>query len=328
MSTLVLNKPFDLLDPPSFKVTRQVTSGPTEVYTLSGPHSEYDFTVIRGQLISLGLTQNSETVLTLNRADVPVSKGIYNDAKAGRLLDWLPKALDGHDKITGSSGNDGLGGYAGNDQIDGRGGNDRILGGDGHDFLVGGLGNDTLVGGKGDDDLYIGTGADRVDGGWGVDWVYVSGTAGVTVDLLRTDMQRVGKASAQLTSIENVWGTEGGDRLFGTEGANRMVGDEGNDVINGRGGNDVLIGRDGRDTMVGGTGRDEFLFFSGEGTDTIKDFVPGTDKIEFFKNHREYGDPTIRDSGRDTRIVSGDNVIILENVDHRLISSDDIIFSY
>ncbi|MEZ5659005.1 MAG: hypothetical protein R3E83_10890 [Burkholderiaceae bacterium] len=54
-----------------------------------------------------------------------------------------------------------------------------------------------------------------------------------------------------------------------------------NDVINGAGGNDVLFGQGGNDTLSGGAGADTFVYAMGvsNGTDTISDFVLGTDRL-------------------------------------------------
>ncbi|MEZ5651352.1 MAG: Ig-like domain-containing protein [Burkholderiaceae bacterium] len=55
------------------------------------------------------------------------------------------------------------------------------------------------------------------------------------------------------------------------------------DVIGGAGGNDVLFGQGGNDTLTGGAGADTFVYAMGvdNGTDTITDFVLGTDRLSF-----------------------------------------------
>ncbi len=86
--------------------------------------------------------------------------------------------LNGHDKITGSSGNDTVFGGNGHDEIHGEGGNDflfggrhadSLFGGEGNDRLKAGAGHDHLDGGEGNDRLVAGKGRDHLDGGEGND---------------------------------------------------------------------------------------------------------------------------------------------------------------
>lgn len=73
-----------------------------------------------------------------------------------------------------------------------------------------------------------------------------------------------------LVNVENLIGSAFADRLIGNAGAN---------AIDGGGGDDLIDGGAGNDTLTGGTGADRFVLRSGEGTDTIADFVTGTDRI-------------------------------------------------
>ena len=67
-------------------------------------------------------------------------------------------------------------------------------------------------------------------------------------------------------------GLESGDLLRGGNGANTLYG-----TINA----DVLYGGPGADTMTGGPGADLFRYLNpGEGSDSIRDFVPGLDKLQ------------------------------------------------
>ncbi|MBZ9777198.1 type I secretion C-terminal target domain-containing protein, partial [Mesorhizobium sp. CO1-1-8] len=78
-----------------------------------------------------------------------------------------------------------------------------------------------------------------------------------------------GTTGNQLT-VEAIAGTSGNDILAGTAIGETLVGGAGNDTICGAGGNDVLIG---------GLGVDQFRLATNTGTDTVKDFTSGTDKI-------------------------------------------------
>jgi Ca2+-binding RTX toxin-like protein len=82
-----------------------------------------------------------------------------------------------------------------------------------------------------------------------------------------------------LTSIENVTGSNFGDKLVGDDGNNVLTGLDGNDTLVGNGGNDTLDGGNGTDTMIGGTGDDTYIVLNssdvvvenaGEGNDTIQ----------------------------------------------------------
>jgi serralysin len=74
------------------------------------------------------------------------------------------------------------------------------------------------------------------------------------------------------TIIENAVGGSQRDYLVGNDVANKLTGNGGNDTIRGLGGDDILSG---------GAGSDRFVYGPGEGgTDTIKDFQTGIDKID------------------------------------------------
>ncbi len=92
-------------------------------------------------------------------------------------------------------------------------------------------------------------------------------------------------------------GFAGDDRLFGGVGSDRLDGGAGSDVLNGAAGNDVAFGGAGADKIIGGGGidrlnggsgndwfrggadRDIFIFAEGADRDVVKDFTPGTDRI-------------------------------------------------
>jgi Ca2+-binding RTX toxin-like protein len=81
-----------------------------------------------------------------------------------------------------------------------------------------------------------------IDGGAGVDLVsYREATSGVTIDL---------SANQPLQNVENLEGSDFGDRLSG---------DQSDNVIIGRGGNDTLIGNAGNDILKGGTGNNQLI---------------------------------------------------------------------
>ncbi len=152
-------------------------------------------------------------------------------------------------------------GFVGTDQFvykvsDGNGGTDTatativvagpaeaIVGTTGRDSLVGGAADDHLVGLEGDDGLFGYDGNDVLDGG------------------------------------------DGNDRLYGMDGDDVLLGGDGDDYLNGGDGDDILIGGAGSDRLTGGAGRDTFRFeefaWGSNDDDTIYDFAPGEDVVDF-----------------------------------------------
>ena len=140
-------------------------------------------------------------------------------------------------------------------------------GGDGDDNLTGSVGNDTLDGGAGDDVLGSGRGADTLDGGAGD-------------DVLRGGM-----------GDDVLYGGEGNDVLSGDQQDDFLDGGAGDDLLKGGAGSDTLYGGEGddvldggikSDVLTGGGGKDTFVQdFSKPGSDTITDFNPGQDTINF-----------------------------------------------
>ncbi|RUX04749.1 type I secretion C-terminal target domain-containing protein, partial [Mesorhizobium sp. M8A.F.Ca.ET.023.01.1.1] len=74
-------------------------------------------------------------------------------------------------------------------------------------------------------------------------------------------------------------GTADAETMQGTANGDKLSGSGGNDILFGGDGNDILVGGVGNDTLTGGTGVDQFRMATNTDTDTIKDFVAGTDKI-------------------------------------------------
>lgn len=78
---------------------------------------------------------------------------------------------------------------------------------------------------------------------------------------------------------DTIRGLSGNDVLRGGAGNDTLLGGAGSDLLSGDAGNDLLNGGAGFDTVRGGAGQDTFVLAAGAGTDTILDFVDGTDKI-------------------------------------------------
>lgn len=121
-----------------------------------------------------------------------------------------------------------------------------------------------------------------------------------------------------LSSIENVVGSDDADILFGSDVANTLNGEAGNDLLNGGGGDDLLYGGDGADIFA----------FSGDfGTDTIKDFELGVDKLAFTDFGPDFADHwTGSQEGSDAVLTFGsDTSVRLEGVNFADLTEDDFV---
>ncbi|KQP01029.1 hypothetical protein ASF26_15810 [Methylobacterium sp. Leaf93] len=190
------------------------------------------------------------------------------------LVPHTLEGLKGNDTLFGGQGGDTLRGGGGGIVYSAEGdGNDTLHGNGGDDILIGGTGNDWLDGGVGDD---------RMDGGDGIDIAsYKSAKAGVIVSLDEQDWQTVVPEKTTVFQPDPIPGEGPGgfytpppvittipaekDRLLnienleGSEFGDRLTGDEGNNVILGLAGDDTIDGGRGADRMKGGVGNDTYM---------------------------------------------------------------------
>ena len=234
----------------------------------------------------------------------------YGDRVTGSHAPNRLEGLGGPDDLFGLGGDDVLDGEEGDDNLFGGAGDDRLDGGAGDDELTGDTGMDELDGGAGDDLLAGGPGADAISGGPGIDMAdYWDSHAGVEIHL-HTGVLRGGDAEgdrfvgrqvieyldasgntqqAQISDIENVFGTKHDDVLTGDRGANELNGADGDDILEGRDGDDRLFGEHswlsiirrsepGDDRLDGGAG-DDWLE-GGGGADQLRG-GPGEDTASY-----------------------------------------------
>jgi Ca2+-binding RTX toxin-like protein len=174
--------------------------------------------------------------------------------------------------LTGTANIDATGNTLAN-TLTGNTGNNTLNGGDGNDSLNGGAGVDTLIGGLGNDTYTV----DNVG-----DIVTEASTLATEIDTVNSSVTYTLSANVErltLTGTANIDAT--GNTL-----ANTLTGNSGNNILTGNGGNDVLTGNSGSDILVGGTGNDSLYlgsdtvtdtvnYTSGDGTDTVYNFVRG-----------------------------------------------------
>lgn len=167
---------------------------------------------------------------------------------------------------TGAGGHAEGDSYFGIERVWGSAHDDTMTGSQKLDYLHGFDGNDTFYGLGGNDRVYGGNGDDVAFGGDGVDFLY--GEAGD--DFLSGD-----------AGNDRLYGGDGNDFIAGGDGADLIYGDAGNDFMDGGAGNDFFVLGPGDDGLWLGAGRDLVRFDYGNGQDTIFDFNPAQDRIDF-----------------------------------------------
>lgn len=260
---------------------------------------------------------------------------------------------------------DTLIGHGGDDQITGLGEDDMIHAGGGDDqiFWHEAQGNDVVNGGDGQDTqrFNFNTGlrdvitVEVIDGDavlsrsnfdpfsvtmTGIEIIDIQAKGGN--DLLIIDnvedagvTQVVYRGSDGNDQVRNKGGTsvdmyanggDGDDFLNAAHGNDILVGGDGDDIMFGRNGNDKLFGQGGNDIMEGGGLRDLFVFASGDGDDTINDFLTGVDDIRFNGVSFGFADLTFTDQGADLLLETpdGDSILLVGLAGDTLASTDFI----
>jgi serralysin len=127
---------------------------------------------------------------------------------------------------------------------------------------------------------------------------------------------------------DDLFGNGGDDKLKGKDGEDSLKGGAGNDKLRGGNDDDILNGGAGNDKLVGGGGYDRFDFSWGSGTDKIKKFENGKDKLLFNGTSADaFSDLTIKSTSRGAE-VSVDNIkILLKGIDADLLDASDFLFA-
>lgn len=166
--------------------------------------------------------------------------------------------------------------------------NNTLTGNGANNLLQGLSGGDRLFGDAGDDTLDGGLDGDIMSGGLGSDRYIVDNQGDTLIESANQGIDSV-EASVDFTlgvNLENLTLTSTAISGTGNELANQLVGNVSNNILNGGAGADELIGGGGSDILTGGGDSDRFTYgIAGQastpetGTDTITDFVRGTDLI-------------------------------------------------
>jgi Ca2+-binding RTX toxin-like protein len=218
-------------------------------------------------VVSFGATVNA----TVSAAWTATSASGNNGGIANLTSNGLKVSLaaatgtSGFSVSNASATGAGLTGSAQNDSLNGGNGNDTLMGLAGNDTLYGEAGNDSMVGGLGDDTYYLDSTGDKV--------VELANQGTDTV------VSDISLSLAKVANVENWVGIGSADiAATGNALGNSLTGNSGSNTVDGGLGND---------TLTGGAGADRFVFSSKLGvtnTDTITDFVSGTDKIQLSKS--------------------------------------------
>lgn len=258
------------------KVNAKSAAGEQNITTGSGADVITATTSAELNTIITNAGNDKITVLSTSSGAYTLNGGTGNDTLYGGAgADKLIGSY-GHDVLSGGSGADTMTGGNGNDlyavtsaddvvsetnSTAATGGYDRVnsyllaysLGANVENGRVMSIGTAGLTGNSLNNVLYAGTGNNVLDGGAGTDLVsYYAASASVTVSLATTAMQATGgSGSDTLKNVENLTGSNYGDKLTGNAG---------NNALNGGTGNDILTGALGADRLTGSTGADRFDF--------------------------------------------------------------------
>ncbi|MFT7536446.1 MAG: hypothetical protein ACI85K_002400, partial [Hyphomicrobiaceae bacterium] len=189
-----------------------------------------------------------DTVLGQGGNDA-IDGGTGNDTIDGGTGDDTIYGGTGDDVIQGGSGIDTIDGGTGDDIIDGGTGDDVIQGGTDNDTIDGGDGNDTIDGGTGNDVIQGGTGNDSLTGGTGIDTVDYSDASGAISVSLTDGLATGADGIDELSTFENVIGSQYDDTITGSVVANDIDAGDGNDTVHATTGGDTLDGGDGHDIL-------------------------------------------------------------------------------
>jgi len=158
---------------------------------------------------------------------------------------------------------------------------------------INGTGNslaNLLIGNDASNTLNGSTGIDEMRGGVGNDLYVVDNIGDKVIENIYEGTDTVNSIVSYTLSdyVENLTLT-GTGAITGTGNtqANLLTGNSGNNILDGGSGNDTLVGGAGNDTLTGGDDSDYFVFNTAPNSitnkDTITDFQPGADELQFSK---------------------------------------------
>lgn len=272
-----------------------------------------------------------------------------NDVLQGTTGPDLIYGYDGNDTIIGGFGNDSMYGGNGDDVfvLNSSAGVDYYDGGSGTDIIAVsnvsaafsyvdiGIGSMSSIEGIVNNDykpVYIAT-AGSLDL-TGVTLINIAGFKGTATNDYMTGEAVYNSLTSTWSGIK-MWGYAGNDQMTGSSYGDTIDGGDGTDQLFGRGGNDTLIGGLGadqltggvaNDTLTGGAGADQFIFGSGNGVDTLTDYVDGSDKFVMGANVSSVNLYNYNGSAL-LEINGGTTYVIVSGVSANSIDSSDFLWA-
>ena len=257
------------------------------------------------------ITLAGETHSDITAADFGLATGAVSRDLTGTEND---------DTLTGGGGADTISGLGGGDELSGGGGADRLIGGPSNDRLTGGGGADTFVFLAGHGNDTISDFDDRTDT---ISLNGVADAADVTVANHGGDVRVMWSGGVIVLASEAQGSITAADFNL-TEGAvsRELTGTDDADTLTGGDGADTISGLGGGDELNGGAGDDVFVFASGHGSDTIADFMEGSDTISLTGVEDAAG-ITIANAGGDVVATwSGGTIIVAEELHGGITAAD------
>jgi Ca2+-binding RTX toxin-like protein len=137
--------------------------------------------------------------------------------------------------------------------------------------------------------------------------------------------------ASAFTGILEVTASSTGPEITGGSKADIITGGAGADVISGGAGNDIIDGAGGNDTITLGAGDDEIVIdATGDGKDTIKDFVVADDFFDINSLVTDGGgyaasaETKVQTIAADADVTLGAGIVIVDNGDNDIANADSL----
>lgn len=229
-----------------------------------GPETRVTFTVDGSTIDSFAFQEppDSVSIAGMGGADTLTAQG-FPESTSVVLLGG-----DGEDRIVGGETEDALVDGPGDDEVSAEGGDDAVPNNEGKDILHAGPGDDLFVSKSVCEGDQLDGGPDRDNANWAnfdaaVSIDLGSGLAGLAGPAGALDCK--GAPPTSLNAIEDIEGTDAGDRLVGDAGENQLLG---------RGGPDSYFAAAGNDSILANSGDTDLTIDCGEGWDTALIDIP------------------------------------------------------
>lgn len=291
------------------------------------------------------ITSTNETITLKDQANIfsngdgfsLIEKIIFDDT-----TEWTPADLRAaYLANAATSGNDHIYGfYSAGDTLDGGAGNDTLQGLEGGDtYLFGiGSGNDTIIESgwvSSPDTIIFGAGVtpgDVLVSRVGDDLLLeIDGTSDTLTieDYFYGGLSAFGKVEYFQFADTTVWDdTDIADFIVSTT--------NGNDTVTGSAYDDLMYGKQGNDLLNGTNGSDTYLYYAGDGNDTINEdvdysgvdtdtlmFGPGIDPEDLIMTRTSYG-VTISFDGMSGSIAIPDQFYVNQGIEQIIFDNDTI----